>query len=150
MVKANSTKDVTNSENQKEAAAERGQREFPSTGMVKANSTKDVTYSENQKEAAAERGQREFPSTGMVKANSTKDVTYSENQKDAELVKEYKALPTIRKRGDTMPHISYRPNRVWGGSVHSFLATVNEDSRGIDDLVTGKTVNMATSHVISS
>ena len=42
---------MTNSENQKEAAAERGQREFPSTGMVKANSTKDVTYSENQKDA---------------------------------------------------------------------------------------------------
>lgn len=94
----------------------------------------------------AESGQLGCPSTGMVKANSTKEVTNSDNQKDAhaEMVKEYKVLPPIRKRGDTLPHISYTPNRVWGGSVHSFLATVNQDSGAIDDLITGKTKGVAT------
>ncbi|KAK2556658.1 hypothetical protein P5673_021208 [Acropora cervicornis] len=88
----------------------------------------------------AESGPRECPSTVMVKANSTKEVTNSENQKvtHAEVVKEYKVLSPIRKTGDTLPHISYRPNSVWGGSVHSFLATVNQDSDAIDDLITGR------------
>ncbi|XP_044164186.1 uncharacterized protein LOC122948402 isoform X1 [Acropora millepora] len=88
----------------------------------------------------ADSGPRECPSTVMVKANSTKEVTNSENQKvaHAEVVKEYKVFPPIRKTGDTLPHISYRPNSVWGGSVHSFLATVNQDSDAIDDLITGR------------
>lgn len=95
---------------------------------------------------SAESGPRECPSTVMVKANSTKEVTDSESQKDAhaEVVKEYKVLPPIRKTGDALPHISYRPNRVWGGSVHSFLATVNQDSGAIDDLITGKTKGVTT------
>lgn len=94
----------------------------------------------------AESGPRECPSTVMVKANSTKEVTNSENQKvaHAEVVKEYKVLPPIRKTGDTLPHISYRPNSVWGGSVHSFLATVNQDSDAIDDLITGKAKRVTT------
>lgn len=31
-----------------------------------------------------------------------------------------------------------RPDSVWGGSVHSFLATVNQDSDAVDDLITGR------------
>lgn len=36
-------------------------------------------------------------------------------------IKEIKVLPPIRNRTNTMAHISYTPNRVWGGSVNSFL-----------------------------
>ena len=36
-------------------------------------------------------------------------------------VKEIKVLPPIPKRTHTTPQISYRPNRIWGGSVNSYL-----------------------------
>lgn len=36
-------------------------------------------------------------------------------------IKEIKVLPPIRNRANTMAHISYTPNRKWGGSVNSYL-----------------------------
>ena len=36
-------------------------------------------------------------------------------------IKEIKVLPPIRKRSHAAPQISYKPNRIWGGSVSSYL-----------------------------
>ena len=44
-----------------------------------------------------------------------------EDEPAAPKVKEIKVLPPIRSRTKTLTHISYTPNRRWGGSVSSYL-----------------------------
>lgn len=44
-----------------------------------------------------------------------------ENEPAVPKIKEIKVLPPIPKRTHTTPQISYKPNRVWGGSVSSYL-----------------------------
>lgn len=44
-----------------------------------------------------------------------------ENEPAVPKIKEIKVLPPITKKTHTTPQISYKPNRVWGGSVSSYL-----------------------------
>ena len=55
-------------------------------------------------------------------------------------VKEIKVLPPIRNKPNTLPRISYTPNRVWGGSVGSFLDTIKRDSIVDEDIITGRQI----------
>ena len=52
-------------------------------------------------------------------------------------IKEVKVLPPIRNRTSTVPHFSYRPNRVWGGSVTSYLDTTRRNTIIDEDIITG-------------
>lgn len=52
-------------------------------------------------------------------------------------IKEIKVLPPIRTRANTMATVTYTPNRVWGGSVSSFLETIKRDSCIDEDVITG-------------
>ena len=104
-----------------------------------AASTPGICSARTYKKAVRER-QHECDSVQMVKENSTNNVKNSEveNETPAEKIIEYKVLPPIRHQSNTVPHIYYKPNRVWGGSVHSFLTTINKGSVSIDDIIAGK------------
>ena len=54
-----------------------------------------------------------------------------------EIVKEYKVLPPIRNKSIAVPHISYKPDRVWGGSVNSYLDATKRNSIIDEHLITG-------------
>ena len=87
------------------------------------------------------------------KSTETKQATFKEGVKNSvdidpceeedeetaiQKVKEYKFLPPIPKRKSVAsPHISYKPNRVWGGSVNSYLDTTNRKSVIDEDMITG-------------
>ena len=81
--------------------------------------------------------------TGTFKeaVKSTVDIDPCEKDETVILkVKEIKVLPPIRNKSNTLPHISYRPNRVWGGSVGSFLDTIKRDSIVDEDIITGRQI----------
>lgn len=81
--------------------------------------------------------------TGTFKeaVKSTVDIDPCEKDETViQKVKEIKVLPPIRNKSNTLPHISYRPNRVWGGSVGSFLDTIKRDSIVDEDIITGRQI----------
>ena len=81
--------------------------------------------------------------TGTFKeaVKSTVDIDPCEKDETViQKVKEIKVLPPIRNKGNTLPHISYRPNRVWGGSVGTFLDTIKRDSIVDEDIITGRQI----------
>ena len=81
--------------------------------------------------------------TGTFKeaVKSTVDIDPCEKDETVILkVKEIKVLPPIRNKSNTLPHISYRPNRVWGGSVGTFLDTIKRDSIVDEDIITGRQI----------
>ena len=81
--------------------------------------------------------------TGTFKeaVKSTVDIDPCEKDETViQKVKEIKVLPPIRNKGNALPHISYRPNRVWGGSVGSFLDAIKRDSIVDEDIITGRQI----------
>ena len=81
--------------------------------------------------------------TGTFKeaVKSTVDIDPCEKDETViQKVKEIKVLPPIRNKSNTLPHISYRPNRVWGGSVGTFLDTIKRDSIVDEDIITGRQI----------
>ena len=82
--------------------------------------------------------------TGTFKEAVKNSVDIDPCEKDETViqkVKEIKVLPPIRNKGNTLPHISYTPNRVWGGSVGSFLDTIKRDSIVDEDIITGRQIH---------
>ncbi|KAM7436948.1 hypothetical protein ABFA07_013321 [Porites harrisoni] len=78
--------------------------------------------------------------TGTFKEAVKNSVDIDPCEKDETViqkVKEIKVLPPIRNKGNALPRISYTPNRVWGGSVGSFLDTIKRDSIVDEDIITG-------------
>ena len=53
------------------------------------------------------------------------DPIEKEDEPGTSKIKEIKVLPPIRKKTHTTPQISYKPNRVWGGSVSSYLGRLS-------------------------
>lgn len=80
-------------------------------------------------------------STFKEAVKSTVDIDPCEKDETViQKVKEIKVLPPIRNKSNTLPHISYRPNRVWGGSVGTFLDTIKRDSIVDEDIITGRQI----------
>lgn len=81
--------------------------------------------------------------TGAFKEAVKNSVDIDPCEKDETViqkVKEIKVLPPIRNKGNALPRISYTPNRVWGGSVSSFLDTIKRDSIVDEDIITGRQI----------
>lgn len=104
---------------------------------VKSKTGKSGKEKENQE-------YRRIPSDSKkgvhVKETVKNSVDPSEEVEDetaAPHIKEIKVLPPIRNRTNTVADISYKPNRVWGGSVSSYLDTIKRDSCIDEDLITG-------------
>ena len=82
--------------------------------------------------------------TGTFKEAVKKSVDIDPREKDETViqkVKEIKVLPPIRNKANSLPHISYTPNRVWGGSVSSYLDTIKRDSIDDEDIITGRQIH---------
>ena len=73
-----------------------------------------------------------------VKNSVDIDPCEEEDESVIQKIKEIKVLPPIRNKSNTLPQISYTPNRVWGGSVNSYLDTINRDSIIDEDIITGR------------
>lgn len=89
-------------------------------------------------------GKTSTTKTGTFKEAVKNSVDIDPCEKDETViqkVKEIKVLPPIRNKGNTLPHISYTPNRVWGGSVGSFLDTIKRDSIVDEDIITGRQIH---------
>ena len=82
--------------------------------------------------------------TGTFKEAVKNSVDIDPCEKDETViqnVKEIKVLPPIRNKANALPRISYTPNRVWGGSVGSFLDTIKRDSIVDEDIITGRQIH---------
>ncbi|KAL9951478.1 hypothetical protein ACROYT_G044144 [Oculina patagonica] len=94
----------------------------------------------NQRKEQNERSLHEKPEGDFKKAvKDSVDIDPCEGKDESVVpqIKEIKVLPPIRNRTNTMAHISYTPNRVWGGSVTSYLDTIKRDSCIDENLITG-------------
>ena len=67
--------------------------------------------------------QEDFRKT--VKNSVEIDRIEKEDEPGISKIKEIKVLPPIRKKTHSTPQISYKPNRVWGGSVSSYLGRLS-------------------------
>lgn len=94
--------------------------------------------SSSGKTSEKDKGEQQDQYNSLVK--STEAVNNSEDI-PVKKVKEYKVLPPIRKKANSLPQISYKPNRIWGGSVNSYLDTINRNSIIDEDIITGGYVN---------
>lgn len=103
--------------------------------------------SSSGKTSEKDKGEQQDQYKSLVKSteavNNSEDIDPREvdNEISVEKVKEYKVLPPIRKKANSLPQISYKPNRIWGGSVNSYLDTINRNSIIDEDIITGGYVN---------
>lgn len=106
-----------------------------------------LKYTENENGRGAEKiekridGKSTETKTDTLKeaVKNSVDINPCEKEKTAvKKVKEIKVLPPIRNKAHSLPRISNTPNRVWGGSVSSYLDTIKGDSIVDEDIITGR------------
>ena len=93
-------------------------RAEPYLASVKSKVGMNKTKQQIEKESCKKK-QGDFKKA--VKDSVDIDPSEGEDEPAVPQVKEIKVLPPIRNRANTMAQISYTPNRVWGGSVTSYL-----------------------------
>ena len=106
----------------------------------------EIKGNESAKEKKQEK-QNECKSTKTKTTNLKESVKNSvdldpceeEDKTSIQRIKEVKVLPPIRNKASSVPHILYTPNRVWGGSVNSYLDTIQRDAIIDEDvIITGR------------
>ena len=96
-------------------------RAEPCLASVKSKTRWTKAGQQNELNSYKAKPQEDDDFKKTVKASVDIDPTEKGDEPVVPKVKEVKVVPPIRNRRNTTSHISYAPNRRWGGSVSSYL-----------------------------